>query len=137
MYVILSMISLASSAMEPVQLSDIVSRLAGVGAHACGVAPLGSDATASMDCAKESISSGRSFWVAIQLQGEDSYVWRAAAQSNDGKRWVVQFDSDIGGEASPAPKPLFEVIPCDEMRISSRDRNGIMCASDRRPRSSR
>lgn len=137
MYVILSMLSLASSAMEPVQLSDIVSRLAGVGARACGLTPLGSDAVVSIDCARKSLSSGHSFWVAVQLQGEDSYVWRAAAQSNDGKRWVVQFDSDIGGGASPAPKPLFEVIPCDYIRISSRDRTGITCVTDWRARSSR
>lgn len=130
MYSIFAILALASHVTQPTELTDIASRLAGTGAHACGISHLEDNVDNSISCVRKNMSSGKPFWIAIQLQGEDSYIWRAAAQSRDRKRWIIKFDSDISGGSANPPKLLFEIIPCNDLTISSHKRAEISCSNN-------
>jgi hypothetical protein len=115
------------SSNEPIV--DVASRLAGAGAIACGQVTLRQNSFDSMTCAHKQLSLKKPFWVAVQIQGEDSHLWRAAAQSVDGRKWMVLFDSDISGNSSGPHKPLLEVVPCEDLEIVPNKRLGISCPS--------
>ena len=71
---------------------------AGTSAVACGRVALGSDPTSANACVIAAVGAGLPFWVAYQLQGIDSEVWRGfakAATSNTGLS--VLWDGDPSG----------------------------------------
>lgn len=122
-HVFLSAVVLAASSPQDT-FFDVLSRLAGSDARECGTVRLDSDASTALQCAKEHHSSGTSFWIALQIQGVDSYLWIGAAQADDGSRWLVDFDSDVTGGRSK--KPLMRVIPCGEFEVSLDDEKRLV-----------
>lgn len=122
-------VAMASPLVEG-PMVDVVARLAGKEATACGIVRLKQDSVKPLVCASRHLLSKNAFWVAVQIQGEDSFLWRAATQSVDGKTWVVRFDSDITGGSPRGPKPLLEVIPCTGLKISPDVRPGVSCLID-------
>ena len=119
-------VAMASPLVEG-PMVDVVARLAGKEATGCGIVRLKQDSVEPLACASRHLLPKNAFWVAVQIQGEDSFLWRAAAQSVDGKTWIVRFDSDITGGSPRGPKPLLEVIPCPDLEISPDERPVISC----------
>jgi len=130
MHSLLLLVALSATASPmPQELAGVLPRLAGYDSRECGVVELKQDPSEALTCALRSLSAGKSFWVAMRTQGEDSLLWSAAAQASDGSRWLVQFDSDISG-GGPKKKPLLEVIPCADLKISPAKPALISCPSD-------
>src|SRR5690606_25140675 len=73
-------VAMASPLVEG-RMVDVVARLAGKEATACGIVRLKQDSVEPLVCASRNLLSKNAFWVAVQIQGEDSFLWRAAAQS--------------------------------------------------------
>jgi hypothetical protein len=103
--------------------------LAGPHAIACGRSPIQSDQAAAIVCAQSSLAAGRSFRVAVQVEGVDSILWRGAARGPTGAVWLVTFDSDVhgGGADSPNARPALARTPCLRLEFSLSDPRHIFC----------
>jgi hypothetical protein len=118
-------------APPPQQLVEALLRLAGPGAHECGMVYLGQDTSNATACGNELLSTGKSFWLAVQVQDVDSDLWFGAAQASDGSKWFVEFDSNLNGRNSPNPEPV-QVIPCPDLEIALNHRSVAYCPSKHR-----
>jgi len=77
---------------------------AGSNALACGVVSLHEPSATAVSCANEALSGGRPFWVAFQVMGIDSTIYRALAGSSDGRYEQLNWDSDIYGGSTLVPR---------------------------------
>jgi len=76
----------------------------------------------------ESLARGRAFWVAVQIQGVDSALWRGGVRSPTGATWLVTFDSDIhgGGERADGEPSMTRTL-CLGLQFSLEDEQRISC----------
>jgi len=93
-------------------------RIAGPTALSCGLVALHEERATPFACAYLAESKGQSFWVAAQLRGIDSQVWRGIARGPDGNVWYITFDSDVSGGYSYAAKPRTTSVACRSVQIS-------------------
>jgi hypothetical protein len=71
---------------------------AGSEALSCGLAPLGSNTADTTSCARKAFSDHQAFWVASELQGDDSELWLVVISNGSGTLRSHMFDSDpMGG----------------------------------------
>lgn len=110
----------------PQPLTDLLLKLSGDGAVACGVVGLNESAHAAFACAREQLASGRPFRLAVQVRGIDSLIWRGAALEPDGTSWALAYDSDIHGGGGIG-KEALNFVPCHEIRFSETDERRIWC----------
>jgi hypothetical protein len=105
--------------------------LAGPHATECGHESLGADQSSAVECAQAEVAAGRSFWVAVQVEGVDSILWRGAARGPTGAAWLVTFDSDVhgGGANSPNARPALARTPCLRLDLSISDPQHVSCAA--------
>ena len=123
---VFGVVALASS-LPSNDFIKLLERVAGSSAEKCGVVRQGEDAASALKCAQLSLSSGRSFWIAIEHSGVDSFIWIGAAQEVDGSTWVVRLDTDSTGGSS-RPKPIMEIKPCRKVEISPNNAmSSILC----------
>jgi len=97
----------------PPALAGRLVSLSGASARDCGVFPLRSDLAAAIACAQDATSSRQPYRLAVQLQGIDSAIWQGAARDERGRLWVVFFDADSSGGATPSP--TLSVVPCRDI----------------------
>jgi hypothetical protein len=103
MHSLLLFVALSAGASPmPKELAGVLPRLAGLEAQECGVVDVKQDPSEALVCAQKLLSTEKSFWVAIHMQGVDSQIWLAAARASDGSTWLVKFDSDINGGGGKA-----------------------------------
>jgi hypothetical protein len=112
------------------EFDSALRELAGARATACGRSPIRSDQSAAIACAQSSIAAGTPFWVAIQVQGIDSILWRGVARGPTGPAWLVTFDSDVhgGGAHSSHARPALARTPCLRLELSIAEPQQISCA---------
>ena len=124
----LSFVVLAGSDTRgaPQALLDLLQKLSGDGAVACGVVGLNESARDAFACAREQLASGRPFRLAVQVQGIDSLLWHGAALEPDGTRWTLFYDSDVHGGGGIGKESL-KFVPCHEIRFSETDERRIWC----------
>ena len=99
--------------VAPAALAARLGSLSGAGARDCGVFPLRSNLAAAIACAQDATSAGQSYRLAVQLQGSDSGIWQGAARDERGRLWVVFYDADSSGSATPSP--TISVVPCRDI----------------------
>ena len=74
-----------------------IEEIAGSGALSCGFAPLRSDTADTTSCARKAFSDHQAFWVASELQGDDSELWLVVSSNGSGALRSHMFDSDPTG----------------------------------------
>jgi hypothetical protein len=116
----------AASRSAPQPLTDLLMKLSGDGAVACGVVVRNESARAALACAREQLASGRPFRLAVQVQGIDSLLWLGVALEADGTSWVLSYDSDTHGRGGIGKESL-DSVPCHEIRLSETDGRRIWC----------
>jgi hypothetical protein len=111
----------------PPELVEALQRIAGPNAQACGVLPFGQgqDISKAIACGNERMSSGKPFWLAVQVVGNDFGYWIGAAQAINGTKWLVSFspNHDNGTPDSDSP----QVVPCPGLEIAVNHREVIRC----------
>jgi len=110
----------------PEPLVEALLRLAGPGAHECGMVYVGQASSNATACGKALLLTGKSFWLAVQVQAIDSDLWVGAAQASDGTKWLVEFDSNLNEESLPNPEPV-RVTPCPDLEIAPNHRSLAYC----------
>ncbi len=109
----------------PAALSNKLKSLAGADSQDCGSVPLGNDHTAAIACAKSTTASGRAYRLAMQFQGVDSLVWQGAVRNEQGKLWVLYYDSAPSGGAGAGP--TLSSVPCHDIRFEVPGEDLIDC----------
>lgn len=115
----------AGDAAAPPALAARLAALSGASARDCGVFPLRSDLAAAIACAQDATSSRRPYRLAVQLQGIDSAIWQGAARDERGRLWVVFYDADSSGGATPSP--TLSVVPCRDIVFALRGGEMLDC----------
>ena len=101
-----------------------LSELAGPSAKACGTVKLREDPSSIFACATHAMAAGTSFWVAAEVQGTDSHLWRGVALAPDKKVWLLSYDSDVQGGGGDGKESLNYGF-CREVQFSAE--RGIYC----------
>ena len=113
---VLWVVSLGVAARED-RLFDRLQELAGKGAAACGTVKLKEDPSAAFSCAKSAMAAGQPFWVAAQVEGTDSLLWRGVALEPDKTVWLLSYDSDVHGGGSYGRESLDQGF-CRDVQFS-------------------
>jgi hypothetical protein len=100
--------------------------LSGRRAFDCGLVALREHPGPPLACADKANSKGVPFKVATQLQGIDSIVWRAAILTEQGERLLIQYDSNINGDALKI-EPHFSRTACKAFTFSTSAGSHIKC----------
>ena len=99
--------------------------VAGPDAAACGEVPLRQKRTEAAACARRAMKSGKPFWVAFQVQGNDSLLWEGAAGDGRGGYWMILHDSDItGGSGGESAYWLWK---CKKLRFKRFSDSVVIC----------
>jgi len=114
--VALSLVSAGIAARED-RLFDRLRELAGKGAAACGTVELRDDPTAAFSCARSAMAAGQPFWVAAQIEGIDSLLWRGVALEPDKTVWLLSYDSDVHGGGGYGGESLHQGF-CRDVQFS-------------------
>ena len=120
---ILSLASGGLGASEDFFFSQL-SELAGPNAIACGTVKLREDPSSIFACATDAKAAGTSFWVAAEVQGTDSLLWRGVALAPDKLVWLLSYDSDVHGGGGYGKESLNYGF-CREVQFSAK--RGIYC----------
>ena len=105
---------------------------AGAGARDCGVVALPASRAAAVSCARTALQSGEPFFVAFQVQGVDSTIYRGVVRPLPGRAIVLTWDSDVTGGSSLAAQRRIFSRDCPGPAVLETDDGGpIGCAEDR------
>jgi hypothetical protein len=105
-------VATAAQASEE-RLFERLKGLAGPNAVACGTVELRASNTAAFDCARTALSAGKPFWVAVQMHGIDSSLWRAVALEPDKTAWLLYYDSSVSGRRGDQDESLTQSLCSD------------------------
>lgn len=118
----------ASLGKEKVRQSVLheIERESGKDAKACGLVDLRADPAQAFACAQAADGTSNAYWVAVQIQGADSYVWLAAVREPSGKRLLLLYDSNPAGDPSRL-NPRVSSKSCDAFIFNIGDAEPIAC----------
>jgi len=109
----------------PLALSNKLKSLAGPDGQDCGSVPLGSKRDAAIACARNATSTAKPYRVAVQFEGVDARVWQGAARDEQGKLWVLYYDTDPS--EGPGASPTLSAVPCREIQFEVQGGDLIDC----------
>jgi len=117
---------------EYLKFLTTLKNLAGPSAKECGAITLRDTAESGLNCGESALSEGKSFWLAVQLQGVDSEVWAGLVQDEKSNSFSVNFDSDESSGGHPTAEPSLTVAECGcpEFHPQERERRysfGCLC----------
>ena len=97
---------------EYLKFRAALQNLAGPKAKGCGAFSLQNATESGLACSIQALSEGKSFWLAIQLQGTDSDVWTGLAKDEKGNSFNVNFNSDKSSGGHPNADPSLTITEC-------------------------
>jgi hypothetical protein len=104
---------------------------AGAGARDCGVVALGSPHQESLGCATASLATKRPFFVAFQVMGIDSQVYRGLVLTQQGTTERGTWDSDVWGGSRRTAEHRITWRPCAAPTLKVRnDGVDVDCAGE-------
>lgn len=109
-----------------IDLFDRLKALAGPNAVGCGTVKLRESTSAAFDCARAAQKEGKPFWVAAQMLGTDSALWRGVALQPNRTTWLLAYDSDVHGGGGYGKESIDQGI-CDAVQFSSESEERIRC----------
>jgi hypothetical protein len=123
-------IPLATIEESEAVLSEQVRELAGRDATECGAIGLVEGVNESASCASRAHSEGRAFWVASQVQSDDSDIWVVVIGGAGGGLSSVHFDSNPMGQGGLRKGQRYSTYGealCDRLTIDASARKAVGC----------
>ena len=115
----------ADEAFEPLR-QELV-ELTGSDGTVCGNVRLRASPDEAFSCADKQLHENSPFWVAVQLQGTDSYLWVALARSKRGDLMILHYDSNVHGQREI--KPSIKRSSCNAPTFRQGPVPNILCAA--------
>jgi hypothetical protein len=108
-----------------------IEAIAGSDALSCGLTLLGEDLSTATSCVVAALANGQDFWVASELQGDDSELWRVVVRNGGGTFKSQTFDSSVDGRGRLLEGQRYEIYggtaSCSRLSLPSAQRRYIDC----------